>query len=104
MLVGLSRTLVRLAGDLDIASRPSTQAELQAIDADVVILDLTDVRFLDGGALGLFVALKKRLRECGRLGIVKIVTPNRQFQRLFRITGLTRLFDVHDSIGAAQAA
>ncbi|HKU66809.1 MAG TPA: STAS domain-containing protein [Candidatus Baltobacteraceae bacterium] len=100
----LSKAVVRLSGDLDIATREQTQARLDAIDSDVAIVDLTDVRFIDGGALGLFVALKKRLRARGRLGIVKIVTSNPRFVRLFHITGLVKLLDLHDSLPNARAA
>ncbi|HET6896154.1 MAG TPA: STAS domain-containing protein [Candidatus Baltobacteraceae bacterium] len=103
-LAALTHTVVKLSGELDFATRASTQAILSMVDADVVIVDLTEVTFLDGGALGSLVALKKRLRECGRLGIVKIVTPNVHFQHLFRVTGLTRLFDLHDSMPDAKAA
>lgn len=100
----LSHALVRLTGDLDIASRPATKALLDSVDADVAVVDLTNVKFLDGGALGLLVALKKRLRMRGRLGIVKIIAPNPRFARLFQITGLTKLFDVHQSAAEARAA
>jgi anti-anti-sigma factor len=100
----LSKAVVRLSGDLDIATRDSTQAQLDSVDADIAIVDLTDVRFMDGGALGLFVALKKRLRGSGRLGIVKIVTSNPRFVRLFHITGLIKLFDLHESLLQARAA
>jgi anti-anti-sigma regulatory factor len=62
------------------------------------------VRFIDGGALGSFDALKKRLREGGRMGIVKIVAANPRLARLFRITGLTKLLQVHDSLAGARAA
>jgi anti-sigma B factor antagonist len=100
----LTKAVVRLTGDLDIASRVRTEAALEEVDADIAIVDLTQVDFMDGGALGLFVALKKRLRERGRLGIVKIVTRNERFRRLFSITGLNKLFDIHDSISGARAA
>lgn len=100
----LSQAVLRLSGDLDAASRPQTQAQLQAIDADVAIIDLTDVRFLDGGALGLLVALRKRLRREGRLGIVKIIAPNPRIQRLFQISGLTKLFEMQESPACTQAA
>jgi anti-sigma B factor antagonist len=99
-----STTLVRLAGELDIANRVSTQALLDTVDADIAIIDLTDVRFIDGGALGLLVALKKRLHERGRLGVVKIIAPNRRIRRLFRITGLAKLFEIYESLPRTQAA
>lgn len=100
----LSKALVTLTGDLDVATRASTEAALLAADADVVTVDLRGVRFIDGGALGLLVALKKRLRARGRIGIVRIVTANPQFQRLFVVTGLAKVFEIRDSIPEGQAA
>ncbi len=96
--------IVRLSGDLDFASRAATERSLRDADADVVVLDLTDVRYLDAGALGCFVGLKKRLRERGRLGIVRVVAPDLKLRRLFAITGLARVFDVCESLDKLSSA
>ncbi len=82
----------------------STERTLEQVDADVAIIDLSDVKFMDAGALGSFVSLKKRLRERGRLGLVRIVTRDVRFRRLFQITGLTKIFDLCESLRSAGAA
>jgi anti-sigma B factor antagonist len=93
--------VVRLSGDLD---RVRAEAALQGVDADIAIIDLTDVQFIDGGALGALVGLKKRLRTSGRLGILRIVTANPRFHRLFEMTGLDKVFHMHRSLPSAQTA
>jgi anti-anti-sigma factor len=97
-----THSTVRLTGDLDLFARPSLEQTLSDVDADIVLVDLTGVTFIDAGALGCLVGLKKRLRERARLGIVKIVTPDRRFQRLFHTTGLSRLFNLFESIDDAN--
>lgn len=93
---------VRLTGDLDAFTRESLERTLAEIDADIVVVDLTRVSFMDAAALGCLVGLKKRLRARDRLGIVRIVTPNRRIQRLFQITGLNKIFNLFQSIEDAN--
>jgi anti-sigma B factor antagonist len=95
-------TTVRFAGDLDAFTRTSMEQTLAEVDADIVVVDLTDVAFMDAGALGCLVTFKKRLRGRDRLGIVRIVTPDRRFQRLFQITGLNKIFDLFESVEDAM--
>jgi anti-anti-sigma factor len=95
-------TAVRLAGDLDVFARPALERTLAEVDADIVAVDLTDVTFIDAGALGCLVRLKNRLRARDRLGIVRIVAPQRRFQRLFHITGLNKIFDLFHNIEDAN--
>lgn len=98
------QSVIRFSGDLDIATRASTERKLREVDTDVAIIDLSGVTFLDAGALGSFVGLKKRLRARGRLGIVRVVAPNPRFRRLFQITGLTKILEICESLSGAQAA
>jgi anti-sigma B factor antagonist len=91
----LSKAIVRLSGDLNSAR---TAWALRGVDTDVAIVDFTDVQFIDGGALGALVALKKRLRARGHLGIVSVVVPNPRFRRLFEMTGLDKVFQVYPTM------
>ncbi len=100
----LQQSIVRFSGDLDIANRASMKRRLDRVDADVVVIDLTGTSFLDAAALGCFVRLKNRLRENGRLGNVRIVVPNLRLRRLFEITGLTKAFDLCESLSSARMA
>jgi anti-sigma B factor antagonist len=95
---------VRFAGELDAFTRQSMQQRLAEVDADIVVVDLTEVTFMDAGALGCLVGFKQRLRARDRLGIVRIITPDCRFQRLFRITGLDKVFDLYESAEELAAA
>jgi len=83
--------IARVAGELDIASAPRLREELivciSAGHADIV-LDLTDVVFLDSTGLGVIVGVLKRARTLG--GDLRLVCPGASIRRVFEITALDR--------------
>ena len=86
--------LVQLSGDLDIAVKDELHAKLEAAaqEADVVAIDLANVDYVDSTALGLFVALRNRLRERG--GSVRLCSPSRQVRKLLEYAGLDAAFEI----------
>jgi anti-sigma B factor antagonist len=93
-----SSTLVVVGGDVDLHSAPLLRDELTLLaDADVreIVLDLSDATFLDSMALGVILAAKKRVTaQHGRL---ELVVPAPEIRRIFEITMLDRVFDLHES-------
>jgi anti-sigma B factor antagonist len=75
----------RLVGELDIASVPETEMELaQALDRDgELILDTTDLRFLDSQGLRMLIRLGERAQERG--SSVKVLNCSSQVRRLLKI-------------------
>lgn len=100
-LTPFKQAMVRFDGELDLSAQPAMQRALQQIDSDVAVVDLTEVTFMDSSALVELVALKRRLRERGRLGIIKVIAPSPRIARLFSITGLVKVFDLHPSAASA---
>ena len=89
-------------GQIDLYSAPAFKTALvNAIDAGMtdVIVDLSEVEFLDSTALGVLVGVSKRLRLLG--GTVVIVSPDETIQRVFEISGLAKRFDIYESEAAA---
>ena len=88
--------LVQLSGDLDIAVKDDLHAKLEeaAQESDVVTIDLARVDYIDSTALGVFVALRNRLRERG--GSVKLRSPSRQIRKLLEYAGLDAAFEIAD--------
>ena len=80
--------VIKLAGELDLAAAPAVKAELMgAVDAGhrQLIVDLTDVEYLDSSTLGALVAAVKRLRPDGNL---VVVCPDERLWTIFEATGL----------------
>ena len=88
---------VVLVGELDIATAPAAEAELRAQEdhgAQVIILDLRRLTFMDSTGLRLLVAADSRAREAGhRLAIVR---GPEAVDRVLEITGLDAKLDLID--------
>ena len=66
------------------------------------VVDLEGVDFLDSTALGVLVGAHKRFVQAGG-GLVLVCTTPR-ILRVLEVTGLARVFAVHDSVASAVAA
>ena len=76
------------AGELDLATTPVLESELDAVDkhATVVILDLSRLGFMDSTGLRLIIRTEQRLSEDNRT--LKLIRGPSQIQRLFLLSGL----------------
>lgn len=90
--------LVVVHGEVDIRTAPELRDCLgQLLDDGVerVVLDLSDVEFLDSTALSVMVGAHKRLTKKG--APLSVVAGSDAVQRVLSVTGLTRVFSVHES-------
>ena len=97
--------VVDLTGELDLFVAPDLKAKLVSLISDgrdLLVLDFRKVEYIDSTCLGSLVAALKRANERG--GAISLACPNPQIRRVFEITGLARLFSVHESVDAARAA
>lgn len=64
-----------------------------------LILDFRNVRFLSSAVLGLLIRISKRIYEHdGRLRLCGI---NPKIHEIFKITRLTKIFDIHQDVESA---
>ena len=95
-------TLVRARGDIDLYSAPTLRTqllELIAAGQRCLVVDLSEVTFLDSSGLGVLVGALKRVRADD--GWVRLVCPDERLFKLFRVTGLTKAFTIHATTEAA---
>jgi anti-sigma B factor antagonist len=65
-----------------------------------LILDFGNVRFLSSAVLGLLIRIGKRIYEHdGQLGLCNI---NPKIYEIFKITRLTKTFDIYNSVESAM--
>lgn len=99
------RTVVHVAGEIDVYTAPALREELaaqqEAGPIDLVV-DLTEVPFMDSTGLGVLVGALKRARTTG--GDLRLVIDQEKVLKVFRITALTQVFDIHSSLDEALAA
>jgi anti-sigma B factor antagonist len=94
--------VVQVTGELDLHLEPQLREELNQALGDGfvhVVVDLTDVNFLDSSALGRLVEAAKRLATRG--GSIVLAAPDRQIRRLLEITALDRIFAIAPSLDDA---
>jgi anti-sigma B factor antagonist len=87
--------VVSLAGEVDLYVAPELKQQLLDVlerGAKQVIVDLTDVTFVDSTTLGVLIGVVRRLRaNDGQLSVV-VSDPN--VAKTFELTGLDRVFAI----------
>jgi anti-sigma B factor antagonist len=89
-------------GDADLHSAPELREALtDLIDegAERVIVDLSAATFVDSMTLGVLLGSTKHLRLKG--GGLDVVVPGPEIRRIFEITMLDRVFELHASRDSA---
>jgi len=97
--------IVRVAGEVDVYTSPQLKATLVAASGDgcaVTVVDLDKVGFIDSSGLGVLVGALRRAREAG--GDLRIVSARDTVVKIFRITGLDRVFPVYSTLDEARGA
>lgn len=87
--IGSAKTLA-LGGELDLLSSPALQKALDEAadsDADLIIVDLRGLEFMDSTGLHALVNAHHRMEELGRR--FALVRGGESVQRLFELTGVT---------------
>jgi anti-sigma B factor antagonist len=91
-------SLIGLVGEVDVYSAPKlreTIKELVDEGKHNIVVDLERVAFLDSTGLGVLVGGLKRVKHHnGELGII---CNQEKILRIFRITGLTKVFPIYSS-------
>jgi anti-anti-sigma factor len=104
--------LLRLAGEIDLASGGEAREQVHRAVADggpdiVLVLDLSAVSFIDSGGVGVLIAARRLLRSGA--GELRLVLPDArdggcvEVHRVFNALGVRRLFDIHPDLASATA-
>ncbi|MGN6752458.1 MAG: STAS domain-containing protein [Intrasporangium sp.] len=99
------RTVVSLGGEIDVYTAPFVRERLdEAVHEGRtnLIVDLTGVRFLDSTGLGVLVGRLKLTRSLG--GSLRLVGTDERVLKVFAITGLDKVFEIHPTLDEALAA
>jgi len=94
---------VVLTGEVDVYSAPVLKERLVermqhgCVD---IILDMNEVGFIDSSGLGVLVGALRRVRE--KSGTLRIVCTRDNVLKIFRITGLDKVFPIFESFDDAR--
>ena len=96
--------VLAVRGEVDVYTAPRFRERLIELVSEGkhrIIVDLEAVDFLDSTGLGVLVGGLKRLRSHD--GDLVLVCTRSRILKVFEITGLTKVFAIHDSLDAAVA-
>lgn len=95
--------VVGVSGEVDVYAAPALRERLteELADGRSVVVDLTEVGFLDSTGLGALVAARTSAAERG--ASLPLVCTHQRILKLFTITGLDGVFTIHDSVDQAVA-
>ena len=97
--------VIELGGEVDLYTAPEFKERMvQVIDGGKkqVVVDLSKATFIDSTTLGVLVGGVKRLRPLG--GSLALVCSDQNILKIFEITGLDRVFPLHESRDDALSA
>jgi anti-sigma B factor antagonist len=100
-----AHTIVSVSGEIDVYTAPGLRERLNDEVASGhydLIIDMAGVDFLDSTGLGVLVNGLKRTRQHD--GSLRLVCSQEKILKVFRITGLVKIFSIHSSLDDALAA
>lgn len=87
--------IAEFAGEFDVAQSERLSDALAVVaDADEVILDFSNVSYMDSTMLNALIALRRRRAENGHHEHIAIEGASEMARRLFTITHLDKMFDL----------
>ena len=99
------RTIVAVGGEIDVYTAPKLRDKITELVADgvfTIVIDMESVEFLDSTGLGVLVGGLKKVRAHD--GSMELICSQDRLLKIFRITGLAKVFTIHDSESAALGA
>ncbi len=97
--------VIDVGGEIDISTAPRLRElliDLVSTNNYQLIVNLERVEFLDSTGLGVLVGGLKRVRAHD--GSLDLVCTQERILKIFRITGLTKVFGIHETVDQAIAA
>ncbi len=90
--------IFRIKGDIDAYSSPSLKDKLvKEIEEGnkKIVLNLTNVDYIDSAGLGVLVAVLKRVKK--EQGILRIAGLKPNIMKIFQLTRLNQIFDIYNT-------
>jgi anti-sigma B factor antagonist len=97
-------TVISVTGEIDVYTAPTLREQLNEVVASGqhhLVVDMAGVDFLDSTGLGVLVGGLKRVRSHN--GGLQLVCDQEKILKVFRITGLTKVFPIHPTLEQALA-
>ena len=98
-----STAILRISGEITSGSEPSIMAAYQeAGDARSIVLDFSQLEYMNSGGIGLLVTLLVRTQRAGQKLLA--VGLSEHYRQILALTRLDEAIAIHDDEPAALAA
>ncbi|MEO6700986.1 MAG: STAS domain-containing protein [Jatrophihabitantaceae bacterium] len=97
--------VIEVRGEVDVHTAPELRDRLiQALDAgnSSLVVDLSWLSFIDSTGLGALVAARNHANALG--ASLRLVCKTERLLKVFRITGLDEVFQIHPTLAMATDA
>ena len=97
-------TILAVEGEIDVYTAPKLRDKITELVGEGVyhmIIDMGGVEFLDSTGLGVLVGGLKKVRAHD--GSLQLICNQERLLKIFRITGLSKVFTIHESAEAASS-
>jgi anti-sigma B factor antagonist len=97
--------VIDVGGEIDISTAPRLRdllIDLVSKNDYQLVVNMDKVKFLDSTGLGVLVGGLRRVRAHD--GALDLVCTREPILKIFRITGLTQVFGIHQTVDQAIAA
>jgi len=94
---------IAVNGEVDVYTSPLLKTYLvDAVDDGCIdlVVDLENVGFIDSSGLGVLVSGLRRVKE--QSGSMRIICTKEGILKIFRITGLDKVFPIFDNMADAR--
>lgn len=98
-------TIIEVGGEIDVYTAPRLRDQISELVADGnfhLLVDMERVDFLDSTGLGVLVGGLKKVRAHD--GSMQLVCTQERLLKIFRITGLAKVFAIYGTQADALAA
>ena len=88
-------TLINLDGEIDVSHAPrlrETLTQLIESDCQKLLINLTDVVYLDSAGLSVLIATHRRAQGAGV--VVGLIGPQQPIRQVFNITGVDKVIPI----------
>lgn len=95
--------MLKLSGEVDVYTAPTLKERIvSAVDdgCKEIVVDLDGVGFIDSSGLGVLVGGLRRVKE--RSGSIRLVCTRENILKIFRITGLDKVFPIFATLEEAR--
>ena len=97
-------TIIEVGGEVDVYTAPMLRDEVTELihcGRHQLVIDMDKVDFLDSSGLGVLIGAHKKVRADG--GSLQLICNQERLLKIFRITGLTSVFNIQHSQAEAVA-